>query len=74
MFLARWGWSKVPLEKLLLLGFTQQTSRNSLDFDYLSLFIPMRTPVEKKQDKNSLNATFLTAPFLPWAAPAVSHL
>ena len=46
----------------------------SLDFDYLSLFIPKRIPVEEKQDKNSLNATFLTAPFLPWAAPAVSHL
>ena len=45
-----------------------------LDFDYLSLFIPKRIPVEEKQDKNSLNATFLTAPFLPWAAPAVSHL
>ena len=39
VFLARWGWSKVPLEKFLLLGFTQQTSRNSLTWPWLFIII-----------------------------------
>ena len=37
VFLARWGWSKVPLEKFLLLGFTQEFSHLTLIiYHYLS--------------------------------------